>query len=137
MDIAWHGGCIDFKTSIGLGQAAIHVTYISGYTILMIIPTHVLIDLSDDACIWFVWPRFGAMTEYKLVNRVIIKQNSVRFSVGLSCYIEGLITIPNEFIDKDHPIQYKPYHHLDYLKYFLEQYRTSGVLGSIKEYCGV
>ncbi|XP_016651031.1 PREDICTED: LOW QUALITY PROTEIN: 2-oxoglutarate-dependent dioxygenase AOP3-like [Prunus mume] len=43
-------------------------------------------------------------------HRVTLRENEVRYSLGLFSFQEGVIQIPNELIDKDHPIQYKPVH---------------------------
>ncbi|CAL9029025.1 unnamed protein product [Prunus brigantina] len=55
-------------------------------------------------------------------HRVTLRENEVRYSLGLFSFQEGVIQIPNELIDKDHPNQYKPVHLLEYVQYYPANY---------------
>ncbi|KAB2626040.1 inactive 2-oxoglutarate-dependent dioxygenase AOP2 [Pyrus ussuriensis x Pyrus communis] len=70
-------------------------------------------------------------------HRVTLRENGVRHSLALFSFKEGETCVPNELVDKDHPLKYKPLHLLEYVQYFMENYPTLGPNFSIKTYCGV
>ncbi|EEF44712.1 probable 2-oxoglutarate-dependent dioxygenase AOP1 [Ricinus communis] len=69
-------------------------------------------------------------------HRVIINGKEDRYSMGLFAFNSGIIRVPEELIDKDHPLMYKPLDHIGLL-YF---YRTDEGYKSkcpVKAFCGV
>ncbi|CAN6584517.1 unnamed protein product [Malus baccata var. baccata] len=71
------------------------------------------------------------------MHRVILKENKVRYSFGQFFWNKGVIYVPNELTDKDHPMQYKPIDLVEYFQYYYENLSTVGFDFSVKEYCGV
>ncbi|WCJ43621.1 2-oxoglutarate (2OG) and Fe(II)-dependent oxygenase superfamily protein [Euphorbia peplus] len=51
-------------------------------------------------------------------HRVMLKGEEVRYSIGFFGFIEGMIKVPKELIDEEHPLKYKPFNHQEYLKFF-------------------
>ncbi|KAL1818648.1 hypothetical protein DCAR_0414843 [Daucus carota subsp. sativus] len=51
-------------------------------------------------------------------HQVIIKGEKQRFSVGLFSFVNGIIEAPEELVDKEHPRQYKPFHHYDLMDFY-------------------
>ncbi|XP_068304949.1 deoxypodophyllotoxin synthase-like [Pyrus communis] len=70
-------------------------------------------------------------------HRVNLKENEERYSFGLFSYLEGVTRAPDELTADDHPVKYKPLHMLDYVQFYVANYRNVGVGFSVKEYCGV
>ncbi|KAL1565082.1 hypothetical protein AAHA92_07346 [Salvia divinorum] len=71
------------------------------------------------------------------IHRVMMTGDEARYSIGLfSTVKEGSITkAPEELVDEDHPLLYKPYDHHKFVDFRLSIAITS--LNPLKEYCGV
>ncbi|KAJ0006752.1 hypothetical protein Pint_30006 [Pistacia integerrima] len=63
-------------------------------------------------------------------HRVLMSGNKARFSVGLFTFHKGVIHVPDELIDEEHPLGYKPFNHLEYRSAKKIDY-------SIEAHCGV
>lgn len=53
-------------------------------------------------------------------HRVIMKGNSPasRYALGFFSFQINLIETPEELVDEDHPLMYKPFDHLGLLKFY-------------------
>ncbi|XP_037491297.1 probable 2-oxoglutarate-dependent dioxygenase AOP1 [Jatropha curcas] len=51
-------------------------------------------------------------------HRVTIKSKEKRLSVGLFSFVKGIMQVPEEFVDDDHPLMYKPFDHIGLLHFF-------------------
>ena len=59
-----------------------------------------------------------------------------RYSIGLFSFVNGMIHVPEELIDDEYPLQYKPFDHFKFLHfYFMEGGAESAC--PIKAFCGV
>lgn len=58
-----------------------------------------------------------------------------RYSVGLFSGRKGLIEVPKELIDDQHPLKYKPFDIYGILSYFVTQ--DFGKECTVKAYCGI
>ena len=62
----------------------------------------------------------------------------MRYSFGFFSFQENMISTPEEMVDKDHPLAYKPFHHDGLLAFYetvevhLKAHRTM-----TKAYCGI
>ncbi|XP_061964368.1 probable 2-oxoglutarate-dependent dioxygenase AOP1 [Populus nigra] len=56
-------------------------------------------------------------------HRVVISGDRDRYSCGLfsTPKEEAVIEVPNELVDKEHPLQYRPFNFSDYLSYFVSK----------------
>ncbi|CAJ1967671.1 unnamed protein product [Sphenostylis stenocarpa] len=55
--------------------------------------------------------------------------NETRYSLGLFAFYKGIMKVPEELIDEEHPVQYKPFDHLALLNFTYS--------ANMKAYCGV
>ncbi|CAN8293243.1 unnamed protein product [Cochlearia groenlandica] len=71
-------------------------------------------------------------------HKVEMESMDVRYSFGFFSFQEGMISTPEEMVDKDHPLAYKPFRHdclldfYDSLEPHLKAHRTM-----TKAYCGI
>ena len=65
-----------------------------------------------------------------------MRGNEVRYSCGLFSFLGGeTVKTPEEFVDEQHPLQFKPFNHFAYLQFVVGKGR--GLKDRIKVYCGV
>lgn len=69
-------------------------------------------------------------------HKVIMQGDVDRYSLGLFAFHNGIIEVPKELIDNEHPLRYNPFEHLGLLRFFRtdEGYKSKC---SIKAYCGI
>ncbi|KAK9066263.1 hypothetical protein SSX86_013592 [Deinandra increscens subsp. villosa] len=69
-------------------------------------------------------------------HRVTMNGNESRYSIAQFSFLDGIIETPKEFVDEEHPLRFKPFHHFKYLEFFHkeENRRLESVL---KAFCGV
>ncbi|KAJ8755859.1 hypothetical protein K2173_024404 [Erythroxylum novogranatense] len=69
-------------------------------------------------------------------HRVIMNGKVDRYSMGLFAFNNGRITVPEELVDEEHPLMYKPLDHIGLLYYFRtdEGYKSKC---PVKSYCGI
>ncbi|GMN37306.1 hypothetical protein TIFTF001_006710 [Ficus carica] len=53
-------------------------------------------------------------------HRVIVKEDKVRYSVGLFTVAQGVIQVPDELVDDEHPLKYKPLDMAEYTRFTIE-----------------
>ncbi|KAK7278942.1 hypothetical protein RJT34_23983 [Clitoria ternatea] len=62
-------------------------------------------------------------------HKVLMSGNETRYSLGLFAFYRGILQVPEELIDEEHPLQYKPFDHLALLNFTYS--------ANMKVYCGV
>uniref|UniRef100_A0A2N9I584 Fe2OG dioxygenase domain-containing protein n=1 Tax=Fagus sylvatica TaxID=28930 RepID=A0A2N9I584_FAGSY len=69
-------------------------------------------------------------------HRVVMSGNEARYSLGLFSFSDGIVKVPEELVDDEHPLLYKPFDHLGLLHFFRtdEGYKSKC---PIKAFCGV
>ncbi|KAJ7951842.1 2-oxoglutarate-dependent dioxygenase [Quillaja saponaria] len=71
-------------------------------------------------------------------HRVMMTGNEARYSTGLFSVPKGsyIIKAPEELVDEEHPLLFKPFDHVEFLKYY---YTEEGQRdeAALKTYCGV
>ena len=75
---------------------------------------------------------------YSAFHRVMMTGKEARYSAGLFSIPKGgyLIKAPDELVDEEHPLLFKPFDHVEFLKY----YYTEGAQRqkfAFKAYCGI
>lgn len=60
----------------------------------------------------------------------------MRYSIGLFSYHSGIIEIPEELADEEHPLQFKPFNHYGLLHFYFTQ-EAGRTESTAKAYCGV
>ncbi|XP_019427007.1 PREDICTED: probable 2-oxoglutarate-dependent dioxygenase AOP1 [Lupinus angustifolius] len=69
-------------------------------------------------------------------HRVIMNAKNTRYSMGLFSFNGKTLQIPEEVVDEQHPLLYKPFDHFEYLRFFdKEKIRESDL--RVKAYCGL
>ncbi|XP_002517546.2 probable 2-oxoglutarate-dependent dioxygenase AOP1 [Ricinus communis] len=69
-------------------------------------------------------------------HRVVMRGSKARYSVGLFSYLKGITEVPEELIDEEHPLQFKPFDNFGLLHYFYtEEGREKE--STVKAYCGL
>ncbi|XP_050386331.1 probable 2-oxoglutarate-dependent dioxygenase AOP1 [Argentina anserina] len=61
-----------------------------------------------------------------------IKEDGVRYSLGLFSLKQGITHIPKELVDDEHPLRYKPFDQIEYI-----QAQAAGVECTLKEFSGI
>ncbi|KAL3537551.1 hypothetical protein ACH5RR_000917 [Cinchona calisaya] len=70
------------------------------------------------------------------VHRVIIPRNKDRYSTGIFSFHTGVVHVPGEFIDENHPAKFKSFDHFGLVR-FRSANPTVPEEDRIKIYCGV
>ncbi|CAI9101308.1 OLC1v1038601C1 [Oldenlandia corymbosa var. corymbosa] len=69
-------------------------------------------------------------------HQVIMNGDKPRYCLAMFTLNEGTIEIPEELVDEDHPLQYKPFENMGLVHFYLGG--TSDMTGSTaKTYCGI
>ncbi|KAK6148930.1 hypothetical protein DH2020_016455 [Rehmannia glutinosa] len=70
-------------------------------------------------------------------HRVTMAEKGARYSIAQFSFMEkNMVQTPQELIDDDHPMRYKPFDHLKYLEFFSRKENRS-LESAIRTYCGV
>ncbi|KAG2723017.1 hypothetical protein I3843_02G131300 [Carya illinoinensis] len=69
-------------------------------------------------------------------HRVVLDTKEVRYSTGLFSFSEGMIQVPEELVDEQHPLSFKSFHHQKFLRFF-ETEAGRNAESPLKVYCGV
>ncbi|XP_041018207.1 probable 2-oxoglutarate-dependent dioxygenase AOP1 [Juglans microcarpa x Juglans regia] len=67
---------------------------------------------------------------------VMMNENEARYSLALFSFSDGIIEVPKELVDDEHPLQYKPFNHRGLVDFFSKN-TTHKDKFPIKSYCGV
>lgn len=71
------------------------------------------------------------------VHRVILNGiEQARYSLGLFTYNDGIIQIPEELVDDEHPLKFKSFEHFGLLRYYLTEEGQKAEC-TAKAYCSV
>ncbi|PNX70698.1 2-oxoglutarate-dependent dioxygenase, partial [Trifolium pratense] len=56
-------------------------------------------------------------------HRIMMSGNEARYSTGLFSIPKGgyIIKAPEELVDEEHPLLFKPYDHVEFLKYYYSE----------------
>ncbi|KAI9161061.1 hypothetical protein LWI28_014086 [Acer negundo] len=71
-------------------------------------------------------------------HRVNMEGEEVRYALGMFAFLNGMIQTPEELIDDEHPLQYKPFDHQGLLQFYQSSTDPGkGDRNIMKVYCGV
>ncbi|KAK1376035.1 putative 2-oxoglutarate-dependent dioxygenase AOP1 [Heracleum sosnowskyi] len=74
---------------------------------------------------------------YSPYHRVTMNYGKeARYSIAQFSFMEGMIETPEELVDEEHPLQYKPFDHLKFLAFY-DKEENRKLECAIKSYCGV
>lgn len=97
------------------------------------------VELSPSSFVAIAGDALMAWSNDRIISpshRVIMNGKIDRYSMGLFAFNNGIIQVPEELVDEEHPLMYKPLDHIGLLRF----YRTEEGYKSkcpIKTYCGV
>ncbi|KAL3516896.1 hypothetical protein ACH5RR_023798 [Cinchona calisaya] len=69
-------------------------------------------------------------------HQVIMNGDKPRYCVALFSFNEGIVEIPEELVDQEHPLQFKPFEHIGLVRYYLSG-TTDMTESTAKTYCGI
>ncbi|EEF44854.1 probable 2-oxoglutarate-dependent dioxygenase AOP1 [Ricinus communis] len=64
-------------------------------------------------------------------HQVIMNGKVDRYSMGLFTFNNGNLQVPEELVNEDHPLTYKPFNHIEFLHFYQNNHRP------IRFYCGI
>ncbi|KDP37164.1 hypothetical protein JCGZ_06220 [Jatropha curcas] len=89
--------------------------------------------VAGDACM--AWSNDRIKSCY---HRVTVGGEEVRYALGLFSFLTGLINPPEELVDEEHPLAYKPFEHQGLLDFYVaNNAQNKGESNMVKTYCGV
>lgn len=94
------------------------------------------LDPTPSSFLYMVGDAFQAWSNDRLrpcKHRVMMNGNKTIHLLGLFTFNEGAIQVPEELVDDEHPLQYEPFDHIDYVR----SEEGQGAENPIKVYCGV
>ncbi|GFY92690.1 2-oxoglutarate (2OG) and Fe(II)-dependent oxygenase superfamily protein [Actinidia rufa] len=94
------------------------------------LPSHFVVMAADAFVAW------SNNRVHSVSHRVIMNGNGVRYSSGLFSFQKEIIQVPEELVDDEHPLQFKPFDHMSMFRfYFTNMQGQDGCCA--KAYCGV
>jgi len=71
-------------------------------------------------------------------HRVMMSGNEARYSTGLFSIPKGgyIIKAPKELVDEEHPLLFRPYDHVEFLKYYYTEKGQRDQF-AMRTYCGI
>ncbi|KAG8388310.1 hypothetical protein BUALT_Bualt02G0112200 [Buddleja alternifolia] len=73
---------------------------------------------------------------YCPLHRVLARGNKERWSIGIFCFIRGILQVPEELLDHENPLKFKPFSNLEFLQYCKLQGASTNE-AAIQTYCGI
>ncbi|CAL1377847.1 unnamed protein product [Linum trigynum] len=70
-------------------------------------------------------------------HRVMVEGEEVRYAVGLFSFLTAIVIAPEELVDEDHPLMYKPFYNQGLLDFYVKNNsQNKGDTNMVKAYCG-
>lgn len=73
---------------------------------------------------------------YAPIHKVVITGDKAKYSVGQFLFSNATMEVPPELVDDENPLKFKPFNHLEFLKYCKEGGQTT-LKSAIETYCGI
>ncbi|KAJ6711750.1 2-OXOGLUTARATE (2OG) AND FE(II)-DEPENDENT OXYGENASE SUPERFAMILY PROTEIN [Salix purpurea] len=89
--------------------------------------------IAGDVCM--AWSNDRIKSSY---HRVVVNSAEDRYALGLFTFLDGVVQVPEELVDDEHPLQYKPFEHqklLDFYQSYDDPNKRD--CNIMKTYCGV
>ncbi|CAB4303228.1 unnamed protein product [Prunus armeniaca] len=97
------------------------------------------VDLSPSTFLFMAGDPFMAWSNDRVrscEHQVIMKENKTRYSLAFFSWQSGILQVPEELVDDNHPLMYKPFDHLDFVR-LQQSGATKKCENAIKAYCGL
>lgn len=72
---------------------------------------------------------------YCPLHRVTTRGIRDKYSVALFSFVKGVLEVPKELVDDEHPLKFKAFSNMEFLEYCREGGQT--MAGAIHTYCGI
>ncbi|XP_059637302.1 2-oxoglutarate-dependent dioxygenase AOP2-like [Cornus florida] len=100
------------------------------------------VNPSPDSFVVMLGDSFHAWTNGHLqapIHRVVMPLHETRYSVGLFSNPKAgyIIKAPDELVDEEHPVRFKPFDYKEYLNFFATKKGYTSHQSGIKVFCGV
>ncbi|XP_052181076.1 probable 2-oxoglutarate-dependent dioxygenase AOP1 [Diospyros lotus] len=69
-------------------------------------------------------------------HRVSMNGKEARYSVAQFTFMEGTVKAPEELVDEEHPLQFKPFDHLEFLDFYSKP-ENRRLESALRTYCGI
>ncbi|CAK9310439.1 unnamed protein product [Citrullus colocynthis] len=69
-------------------------------------------------------------------HKVMIRGNEDRYSLAMFGFSNGIVEVPKELVDQDHPLRYKPFDHIGLLHFFRSKEGFNSK-SPLKDYCAL
>ncbi|XP_011094463.2 probable 2-oxoglutarate-dependent dioxygenase AOP1 [Sesamum indicum] len=93
---------------------------------------------AHEAFTTLMWPSdLLVIYNYSARHQVLMKGDKPRYSLALFSYNHGTTHIPEELVDTEHSLQFKPFHSYGLLRFYLSRTPSDMSGSSAKEYCGI
>ncbi|KAK2975773.1 hypothetical protein RJ640_014596, partial [Escallonia rubra] len=70
-------------------------------------------------------------------HRVLMSGDQARYSLALFSFNDGVIQVPEEVVDDEHPLQFKPFDHFGYFRFCMAHVGKRKFEHLTEEFCGV
>ncbi|KAK1416817.1 hypothetical protein QVD17_25934 [Tagetes erecta] len=99
------------------------------------------VKFSPNSCVVMVGETFKVWTNKRLhaaTHRVVMNGEKDRYSIGLFSVPkwDRIIKAPEELVDEEHPLFFKPFDYGEFFKYFLKEENINDKF-ALEKYCGV
>ncbi|KAF8074216.1 hypothetical protein N665_1119s0002 [Sinapis alba] len=69
-------------------------------------------------------------------HKVTMEGDKTRYTLGLFSFIKGMVSVPEELVDDEHPLMYKPFDNISLINFYAtKQGRVAK--STLKAYCGI
>ncbi|KAL1195293.1 Deoxypodophyllotoxin synthase [Cardamine amara subsp. amara] len=68
-------------------------------------------------------------------HRVAMAGDKIRYTLAVFSYVKGMISVPEELVDEEHPLMYKPFDNLALIKF--NATKEGREAKSLKAFCGI
>ncbi|KAL0562038.1 hypothetical protein IC582_002486 [Cucumis melo] len=69
-------------------------------------------------------------------HKVMIRGNEDRYSLAMFGFSNGIVEVPKELVDQNHPLRYKPFDHIGLLHFFRSKEGFNSK-SPLKDYCAI
>ncbi|KAL7162385.1 hypothetical protein ACSBR2_042800 [Camellia fascicularis] len=69
-------------------------------------------------------------------HRVMMNGDKDRYSLAQFSFMKGMVKAPEELVDHDHPLQFKPFDHIEFLEFYSRP-ENRRLESAIRTYCGI
>ncbi|KAF9612985.1 hypothetical protein IFM89_004789 [Coptis chinensis] len=70
-------------------------------------------------------------------HHVVMNGLDTRYAIAMFSFNKGIVETPEELVDEEHPLLYKPFHHLDLFRFYFSSEKARTERYTIQEYCAV